>query len=158
VLTRLGAPDIAAVQRLADVDGPFAVVALAYAAARDGRELLAAAEILAEQDRLLEAAEAAQRAAAALRDEGRNATPATGKAAAWLAKCEGAKPPTLLDSTTADLTPREREIALLAAQGLSSRGIADRLVLSVRTVDNHLQSAYRKLGVSGRGELSAALG
>ena len=56
----------------------------------------------------------------------------------------------IVEHATADLTPREREIALLAAQGLSSRGIADRLVLSVRTVDNHLQSAYRKLGVSGR--------
>ncbi len=30
-------------------------------------------------------------------------------------------------------------------------------MLSVRTVDNHLQSAYRKLGVSGRGEHAAAL-
>ena len=41
-----------------------------------------------------------------------------------------------------DLTPREREIALLAAGGSSSREIAERLVLSVRTVDNHLQNAY----------------
>jgi DNA-binding CsgD family transcriptional regulator len=157
VLTRLGEPDPEAVRRLS-VDGPFAVAALAYAEARDGRALLEAANLLASQDRLLEAAEAAQRAAAALREEGRNATPATTKAAAWLASCEGARPPTLLDPATADLTPREREIALLAAQGRSSREIADRLVLSVRTVDNHLQSAYRKLGVSGRGELSAALG
>jgi DNA-binding CsgD family transcriptional regulator len=158
VLTRLGGSDVAAVRRRVDVDGPFAAAARACAEARDGATWLAAAELLACQDRLLEAAEAAQRAAAALRHEGRNPTPATSRAAAWLAKCEGAKPPTLLAATGADLTPREREIALLAAQGLSSRGIADRLVLSVRTVDNHLQSAYRKLGVSGRGELSAALG
>ena len=54
----------------------------------------------------------------------------------------------------AELTPREREIALLAAAGASSREIAGRLVISVRTVDNHLQSAYRKLGVSRRQELS----
>ena len=43
---------------------------------------------------------------------------------------------------------------LLAAAGASSREIAERLVISVRTVDNHLQSAYRKLGVSRRQDLA----
>jgi DNA-binding CsgD family transcriptional regulator len=57
----------------------------------------------------------------------------------------------------AELTPREREIALLAAGGESSRQIAGRLVISVRTVDNHLQSAYRKLGVSRREDLPRVL-
>jgi DNA-binding CsgD family transcriptional regulator len=57
----------------------------------------------------------------------------------------------------AGLTPREHEIALLAAGGASSREIAGRLVLSVRTVDNHLQNAYRKLGVTRRQDLSGAL-
>ena len=57
----------------------------------------------------------------------------------------------------AELTPREREIALLAASGSSSRQIAGRLVISVRTVDNHLQSAYRKLGVSRREDLPGVL-
>jgi DNA-binding CsgD family transcriptional regulator len=51
------------------------------------------------------------------------------------------------------LTPREREIARLAASGLTSPQIAHRLVLSVRTVNNHLQHAYAKLGISGRDEL-----
>ena len=58
---------------------------------------------------------------------------------------------------SAELTPREREIALLAAAGASSRQIAGRLVISVRTVDNHLQSAYRKLGVSRREDLARVL-
>jgi DNA-binding CsgD family transcriptional regulator len=53
--------------------------------------------------------------------------------------------------------PREREIALLAAAGASSRDIADRLVISVRTVDNHLQNAYRKLGVTRRQDLPRVL-
>ena len=57
----------------------------------------------------------------------------------------------------AELTPREREIALLAAAGSSSREIADRLVVSVRTVDNHLQNAYRKLGVTRRQDLPRVL-
>lgn len=53
------------------------------------------------------------------------------------------------------LTRREREIATLAAHGLTSKEIAERLVLSVRTVDNHLHSAYTKIGLHGRSELAA---
>ena len=106
------------------------------------------------------AAEAADAAAVAHRDAGRrsSARAAAARAALWLTKCEGARPPTMLATPEAiDLTPREREIALLAAAGTSSSEIADRLVLSVRTVDNHLQNAYRKLGVSRRQDLSRAL-
>jgi DNA-binding CsgD family transcriptional regulator len=40
---------------------------------------------------------------------------------------------------------------------MSSREIADRLVVSVRTVDNHLQRAYRKLGITRRQDLSRVL-
>ena len=113
-----------------------------------------------ELDALLVAAEAADAAAAAHREAGRqsSARAAAARAALWLAACEGARPPTLLAAPeAAELTPREREIALLAAAGASSREIADRLVLSVRTVDNHLQNAYRKLGVTSRTELSGVL-
>lgn len=56
------------------------------------------------------------------------------------------------------LSPREAEIARLAAQRVRSREIGDRLGLSVRTVDNHLARVYRKLGVAGRDELAALLG
>lgn len=55
------------------------------------------------------------------------------------------------------LTRREREVAGLAAAGASSRDIAARLVLSVRTVDNHLQNVYSKLGLSGREDLARIL-
>lgn len=55
------------------------------------------------------------------------------------------------------LTSRQREIVTLAIAGLSSRDIAERLFVSVRTVDNHLSTVYRKLGVSGRAELAAVL-
>ncbi|MFE2877360.1 AAA family ATPase [Streptomyces roseus] len=58
----------------------------------------------------------------------------------------------------AALSVREREVAELAAAGLSSRQVAERLVLSTRTVDTHLGSAYRKLGVSSRVALTRLLG
>lgn len=55
------------------------------------------------------------------------------------------------------LTEREWLIAQAAARRERSREIADRLGVSVRTVDNHLSSVYRKLGISGRGELEEEL-
>ena len=62
------------------------------------------------------------------------------------------------DSARADnLTPRELEVAIAAAERELSREIADRLGVSVRTVDHQLGSVYRKLGVSSRRDLRAAL-
>ena len=56
-----------------------------------------------------------------------------------------------------DLRPGERQVAVLAAEGMSDREIAERLVLSVRTVGNYLLRVYRRLGISGRDELAAAM-
>jgi DNA-binding CsgD family transcriptional regulator/tetratricopeptide (TPR) repeat protein len=56
------------------------------------------------------------------------------------------------------LSEREREIAALAAAGLRSREIAQRLFLSPRTVEAHLGRVYRRLGVSSRGELPRIIG
>ncbi len=55
------------------------------------------------------------------------------------------------------LTEREWLVAQAAARRERSREIAERLGVSVRTVDNHLASIYRKLGISGRGELEEEL-
>jgi DNA-binding CsgD family transcriptional regulator len=55
------------------------------------------------------------------------------------------------------LTPRERQIAALAASGLRNKEIADRLVLSERTVAAHLHRAFPKLGVTSRAGLRDAL-
>ncbi|MFP5282624.1 MAG: helix-turn-helix transcriptional regulator, partial [Actinomycetes bacterium] len=52
------------------------------------------------------------------------------------------------------LTHRETEVARLAGAGMSDREIADELVLSIRTVQSHLASVYRKLGIGSRTELS----
>jgi DNA-binding CsgD family transcriptional regulator/tetratricopeptide (TPR) repeat protein len=51
------------------------------------------------------------------------------------------------------LTPRELEIACLAAQGLTNRQIADRLYLSAHTVGYHLHKVYAKLGITSRADL-----
>ncbi|HEY0613674.1 MAG TPA: helix-turn-helix transcriptional regulator, partial [Candidatus Elarobacter sp.] len=57
----------------------------------------------------------------------------------------------------ATLTGREREIAGLVVAGHSTRAIADTLVISERTVETHIASIYRKLGVSSRRALEALL-
>ncbi|MBU1250932.1 MAG: LuxR C-terminal-related transcriptional regulator [Actinobacteria bacterium] len=57
----------------------------------------------------------------------------------------------------AGLTEREWTVATAAARRERSREIAERLGVSVRTIDNHLSNIYRKLGVRGRTELEREL-
>jgi DNA-binding CsgD family transcriptional regulator len=73
-----------------------------------------------------------------------------------LEECEGLRTP-LSSSVRAALTGREREVAVMAADGHPSAHIAERLGISVRTVDNLLARCYTKLDVSGRRDLPAAL-
>lgn len=60
-------------------------------------------------------------------------------------------------SRTDPLTPQEREIAQLAASGLTNKQIADRLYLSHRTVGAHLYQVFPKLGITSRAALRDAL-
>ena len=109
----------------------------------------------------LEAAEAAAESARCLTRQGarRRATAMARRADGLRASCEGAFTHLLAaPDATEPLTERQREIALLAAKGMSSKAIAEQLVLSRRTVDNNLQQAFAKLGIGRRTELSAALG
>jgi DNA-binding NarL/FixJ family response regulator len=53
------------------------------------------------------------------------------------------------------LTRREREVAKLVARGLTNRRIAKELVLSERTVENHVRSILKKLNLSSRSEIAA---
>ena len=58
-----------------------------------------------------------------------------------------------LDRSAIDLTARETELVALASEGLTNTQIAERLVLSVRTVESHLYRAMQKLGVRDRRDL-----
>jgi DNA-binding CsgD family transcriptional regulator len=55
------------------------------------------------------------------------------------------------------LTPSERRVASMAAEGQSNREIAQALFLTVKTVETHLSNAYRKLDIRSRRELAGAL-
>jgi DNA-binding CsgD family transcriptional regulator len=159
-LVRMGAADRA--QPLADrLDDRSPTTALrrrlvGAACRRDAAELEAVGDALAALGAAGWAVEAwalAARSAPArapiLRTRSEPALAGTGFASPLArALAEGADGPTL--------TPREAEIASLASLGLSNREIADRLVVSVRTVENHLHRAFAKLGVASRRELQRA--
>ncbi|MGH3519664.1 MAG: helix-turn-helix domain-containing protein, partial [Haloechinothrix sp.] len=74
------------------------------------------------------------------------------------ARCEGASTPALrVAAHPLPLSEREREVAELVAAGLSNREIAERLVVSIRTVEGHVYHVFTKLGVTDRAGLSALL-
>jgi DNA-binding CsgD family transcriptional regulator len=93
------------------------------------------------------------------RGERRQATGVLREARGSLDRCEAARTTLLLTTDPAGdaLTAREREIAVLAANGLSNKEIGEQLFLSQRTVENHLQRGYRKLGITRRDEIGRAL-
>ena len=166
-LVRLGDTHIAAERAAAlasTVQGPLAEARRLHATAaltRDGVALDAASAAFAAIGASLYAAEAAADAAAAHHRAGRAAAARASVANRDLlaTQCEGASTPALSngDGETVRLTARELELATLAATGMASADIASRLGISVRTVNNLLQRAYVKLGVSGRRELAARL-
>jgi DNA-binding CsgD family transcriptional regulator len=69
----------------------------------------------------------------------------------------GARPRRVALSGVASLTPSERRVAEMAAEGPTNREIAQALFVTQRTVEVHLTSIYRKLAISSRSQLAAAL-
>ena len=117
-----------------------------------------AAQLEAMGARLLATDAAAHAAAAHLRaGDRRRAAAATARAASLGRACEEIRTPALEQLAPRPLTTREGEVASLVVQGLKNQAIAERLVLSVRTVEAHLANAYAKLGISSRAELAKAL-
>ena len=121
----------------------------------------AAAEAFEAVGARLNAAEACVAAADMARVQGmqRSAAGFGLRAEQLMAHCEGAISPGLVTTSGSlqPLTDREREIAFMAVSGLTSREIAGRLVVSQRTVSNHLQHIYDKLGVRNREDLRRAM-
>src|SRR5476651_1511447 len=159
---RLGAASQAAPQLVALASGTTSALLraqVAHATAEvsgDLDALVAAGEKWEALGYALFAGEAFVSASAAARraHNSRMAVSLQNRADDILARCEGAATPLLQFAERGErLTGREREIAALAAQGLSSLDIAKRLQVSPRTVNNHLHAAYAKLGVRGRSEL-----
>jgi DNA-binding CsgD family transcriptional regulator len=79
-------------------------------------------------------------------------------AAAEELRAAGARPRRLSTHGSDSLTPAERRVALLAAEGSTNGAIASTLYISMKTVESHLARAYRKLGVKSRAELSGLFG
>jgi DNA-binding NarL/FixJ family response regulator len=60
--------------------------------------------------------------------------------------------PELTEQLPADLTPREREVFALIGEGLSNRGIAERLFISEATVKTHINNLFAKAGIRDRAD------
>lgn len=165
-LARLGEPEEVHA-RLGEIADPAqselhtTMAAAAEAMARSAKaEMADAAEAFARMGANLYAAELAVATADAFRRDGdqRRGVEWSRRATELAGSCEGARTPGLMQiHTMTPLTQREREIATLAAHGLASKTIGERLFVTSRTVDNHLARIYSKLGVGSRAELAETL-
>ena len=118
------------------------------------------ASLVASRARCTRPRSQASSAATAYRRQGlaKEAAGWEGKAAALSAELGPVSLPLLgARSSSGVLTAREAQIARLAADGLSNRQIAARLVVSERTVENHLYRCFTKLSVTSRDQLAQAL-
>lgn len=167
------APQAAELAALVEgTDGDLFPAMVAHARALENgdlAELESVAERLATMGSLLHAVRAASHAAdlAEAADDQRTAARWRRVVGEWMATGQSLAgdplgSPTVVGGEGAPqiqvpLTKREREVALLASQGLPARSIGERLFLSARTVENHLAKAYAKLGVRNRAELAHLL-
>ncbi|MGZ4510469.1 MAG: LuxR C-terminal-related transcriptional regulator [Mycobacterium sp.] len=142
----------------ATLDTPLAEAVASHArglAKRDGGLLDAAARQFADLGALALAADASAQAAGehARRGDRSNEVESSTWAYALASQC-GLRTPAL-DAAARPLpfSGRERQIVTLVVAGLSNRQIADRLVISVRTVEGHLYRIFAKLGINNREQL-----
>jgi DNA-binding CsgD family transcriptional regulator len=158
---RTSAPRLAELDAV--VEGPRVGVAARFAAAlRDGDAtgLASVSEEFENMGDLIAAVDAAAHAALVYRrqDKRGSALGCSTRADALAAQCGGAYTPAVRQaSESLPFTDREAEIVMLIGEGLSNRAVADRLTLSVRTVESHIYRAMMKAGVSSRDELAALM-
>lgn len=145
------------------VEGPRARLAARFADAMqagNAAELTAVSEAFQQTGDLIAAAEAAAHAALAYRSQNLKGASLTSSARAdeLARQCGGVVTPALQKaSERSPLTDREREIVMLIGRGQSTRAIAERLTLSVRTIEGHVYRAMMKTGAGDREELAKML-
>jgi DNA-binding CsgD family transcriptional regulator len=156
-----GAPRLRELESL--VEGPRAGLATRFAMALrddDGAELASVSDEFERMGDLIAAVDAAAHAAVVYRSQGRrgSALACSTRADALAEQCGGASTSALRQAAAPlPLTDREREIVMLIGEGLSNRAVAERLTLSVRTVESHIYQAMSKTGATSRDELAALL-
>jgi DNA-binding CsgD family transcriptional regulator len=158
---RSGAPRLRELEAI--VEGPRVGLAARFAEAlRDGdaAELAAVSEDFERMGDLVAAVDAAAHAGIGYRRQELrgSALGCSTRADAMAQQCGGADTPALRQaSEQLPLTDRELEIVMLIADGVSNRAVAERLTLSVRTVETHIYRAMSKTGTTSRDELANLL-
>jgi DNA-binding CsgD family transcriptional regulator len=144
------------------VEGPRVGVAARFAEAMhdgDATQLVAVSEEFERLGDLVAAIDAAAQAALMYRRQGLrgSALGCSTRAAALAEQCGASTSALRQAGEPLPLTDREREIVMLIGVGLSSREIAERLTVSVRTVESHIYRAMLKTGTNSRDELAGLL-
>ncbi|MDO3639693.1 LuxR C-terminal-related transcriptional regulator [Mycolicibacterium arseniciresistens] len=144
------------------VEGSRAGLARRFAAALregDGVELASLSDEFEFIGDLIAAVDTAAHAAIAYRrrDKRGSALSCSTRADSLAAECGAATPALRQASEALPFTDRETEIVMLIGEGLSNRGIAERLTLSVRTVESYVYRAMAKTGTGSRDELAALM-
>jgi DNA-binding NarL/FixJ family response regulator len=165
---RLGFPARTLAERIdrlsARCDSPYLLAICAHASAMATEQAAALEAAAARFESLGAVLHAAESEAEASRAHGRAGDSAAvhraaARSRALAGDCEGARTPALVlvSSPAAELTRREHEVDMLVAQQLANAQIAQRLVLSVRTVESHVYNVFSKLGVTNRAEIAALI-
>jgi DNA-binding CsgD family transcriptional regulator len=144
----LGTAGVDAIDSLEDALAGFAATGLAYECART-RALLA--EATSRSDRDL----AAREAAIALSTFEQLGAARDADAVAAFLRTLGVRAARAAPKGLPLLTRREREVLGLLGEGLSNPAISERLYVSRRTVEHHVSSVLRKLGLNSRAEAAA---
>jgi DNA-binding CsgD family transcriptional regulator len=144
------------------VEGPRAGLAARFAEALrdgDGDQLALISADFEQMGDAVAAVDAAAHAALAYRRQDRrgSALGCSARAAAIAERCGITTPALRRASQPLPLTEREEEIVMLIGEGLTNRAVADRLTLSVRTVESHIYRAMTKTGTASREELAALI-